>query len=184
MKYLSASIVIVFAGCALALAQEQTTGRIYIGTAEGAPAWTSEITNRTTSLDQLAANADWVKSIEAAFAEKRAADKDQSLKTDEARAFYQADPAFRTVRPEAGGAQAPRGRGILIDYNAATLTGLISAEDGKRWPFYRGDWADFINEPIRGLWVDFIPENETGFALFVYSLGPFIPTHLQLEKAR
>jgi hypothetical protein len=135
-------------------------------------------------MDQLAANAEWVKSIDAAFAEKRAAAREQSLRADETRALYQTDPAFRTVRPEAGGAQSSRGRGILIDYNDATQTGLISAEDGKRWAFYRGDWADFMNEPMRGLWVDFVPENESGYALFVYSLGPFIPRHLQLENAR
>src|SRR4030095_4905189 len=177
-KHLSPILVVVFASCALALAQDETTGRIYIGKAEGAPAWTSEITNRPAALTQTAANTAWVKSVEAAFAEKRADTKSQLLRTDEARAAYLGDPASRTLRAEAGGPQYFRGIDVIIDYNPATLTGWISGDDGRRWPFYRGDWADSIFEPIRGFWVDFVPENETGFAQFIYSLGGYIPRHL------
>jgi hypothetical protein len=105
-------------------------------------------------------------------------------RADAARAEYVADPRNRMLKPEAGGPQFTRERGIILDYNPNTLLGVISGEDGKRWPFLGADWADPSDAPRRGLWVDFVPEAETGFALFSYSLGPFRAKHLEVEYAQ
>ena len=88
------------------------------------------------------------------------------------------------LKPEAGGAQFTRERGIILDYNPNTFSGMISGEDGERWPFRGVDWAGLRDAPKRGLWVDFVAEAETGYALFIYSLGPFTAKHLELESAR
>ena len=88
------------------------------------------------------------------------------------------------LKPEAGGAQYASQRGIILDYNPNTLSGVISGEDGERWPFRGVEWADLRDAPKRSLWVDFVPEAETGFALFIYSLGPFTAKHLELESGR
>ncbi len=106
------------------------------------------------------------------------------LKAEAAHAQYVADPWNRMLRPEAGGPQLTRERGIILDYNPNMLFGMISGEDGQRWPFRGVNWAGHRDDLRRGLWVDFVPEAETGFAVFGYGLGPFTAKHLELESAR
>jgi hypothetical protein len=104
------------------------------------------------------------------------------LKAEAARTECVADPRNRMLKPEAGGPQLARERGIILDYNPNTLLGVISGDDGKRWPFQAVDWADPQNDPKRGLWVDFVPEAASGHALFLYSLGPVTVNQLELES--
>ena len=184
MKNFSLTITVLFAGLGLAMAQEPTKGRIYIGAAKDAPAWVWEVPKAFADTNQTAANAPWVTWMESAFAQQRAEAQKAMLKADAARAEYVADPRNRMLKPEAGGAQFTRERGIILDYNPNTLVGVISGEDGKRWSFRAAEWADSRDDSKRGLWVDFVPEAETGYALFVYSLGPFRPKHLELESTR
>ena len=184
MKSFSLIITVLFAGCGLAMAQETTKGRIYIGASKDAPAWVWQVPKASADTNQIAANASWVKWIESACAQQRTDAQKAMLKAEAARAEYVADPRNRMLKPEAGGAQFTRERGIILDYNPNTLLGVISGEDGKRWPFRGAEWAEPGDAPKRGLWVDFVPEAETGFAVFGYSLGPFTTKHLELESAR
>ena len=177
-------IAILFAGCGLTMAQEMTKGRIYIGAAEDAPAWVWQVPKASADTNQIAANASWCKWVESAWAQQRADAQKAWLKTEAVHAEFVADPRNRMLRPEAGGAQFTRQRGIILDYNPNTLSGVISGEDGERWPFRGVEWGGFSDAPKRGLWVDFVPEAETGYALFIYSLGPFTAKHLELESAR
>ena len=177
-------ITVLFAGCGLTMAQETTKGRIYIGEAKDAPAWVWQVPKASTDTNQLAANASWVQWVESTWAQQRADAQKAMLKAEAAHAQYVADPWNRMLRPEAGGPQLTRERGIILDYNPNTLFGVISGEDGQRWPFRGIDWAGHRDDLKRGLWVDFVPEAETGFAVFGYSLGPFTAKHLELESAR
>ena len=179
-----AIIAFSLASCGLAMAQETTKGRIYIGAAKDAPAWVWKVPKASADTNQLAANASWAKWVESAWAQQRAGAQQAMLKAEAAHAEYVADPWNRMLRPEAGGPQLTRERGIILDYNPNTLLGVISGEDGNRWPFLGTDWVEPRNDPKRGLWVDFVPEAETGYALFVYSLGSFTAKHLELESAR
>jgi hypothetical protein len=196
---------ILIAACGLARAQEMTSGRIYIGAAKDAPAWAraQEMTNEfvyigaakdapawvrqvpkaSADSNQIAANASWCKWVELALAQERADAQKAWQKTEAVHAEFVADPRNRMLKPEAGGAQLTSQRGIILDYNRNTLSGVISGEDGKRWPFRGVEWADLRDAPKRGLWVDFVPEAETGYALFIYSL-PFTAKHLELESVR
>jgi hypothetical protein len=184
MKSFLLIITVLFAGCGLAMAQETTKGRIYIGAAKDAPAWVWQVPKASADTNQMAANASWVKWVESAWAQQRADVQKAMLKAEVARAEYVADPSNRMLKPEAGGAQLTRQRGIILDYSLNTLLGAISGEDGKRWPFRGADWAGPRDAPERGLWVDFVPEAETGYALFVYRMGPFTAKHLELESPR
>ena len=184
MKSLSPIIAVLFAGCGLAMAQETTKGRIYIGSVQDAPAWVWQVPKASADTNQIAANASWVKWVQSDCAQQRADAQTAVRKADAARAEYLADPRNRMLKPEAGGAQLTRERGIILDYNPNTLCGVISGEDGKRWPFRGAEWAEPGDSPKRGLWVDFVPEAETGYALFAYSLGPFTAKHLELEFPR
>jgi hypothetical protein len=177
-------ITILFAGCGFAMAQETTKGRIYIGGAKDAPAWVWQVRKASADTNQMAANASWVKWVQSDCAQQRADAQIAMRNTEAVRAEYVADPRNRMLRPEAGGAQFTRGRGIIVDYNPTTLLGVISGDDGKRWPFRGVDWAELGAAPERGLWVDFVPEAETGFALFGYSLGPFRAKHLEVEYSQ
>jgi hypothetical protein len=184
MKNFSLTMTILFAGCGLAIAQEPTKGRIYIGAAKDAPAWVWEVPKASAYTNQIAANDSWVRWLESGFAQQRAVAQKAMLRAEAARADYVADPRNRMLKPEAGGAQLTRERGIILDYNPNTLLGVMSGEDGKRWLFRAADWPEPRDDPKRGLWVDFVPEAETGYALFVYSLGPFRAKHLELESPR
>jgi hypothetical protein len=184
MKSFSLIITVLFAGYGLAMAQETTNGRIYIGAAKDAPAWVWQVPKASADTNQITANASWGQWVQSACAQQRADAQTAMRKADAARAEYLADPRNRMLKPEAGGAQLTRERGIIVDYNPNTLCGVISGEDGKRWPFRGVDWAEPSDALRRGLWVDFAPEPETGFALFGYSLGPFRAKHLELETAR
>jgi hypothetical protein len=175
---------VLFAGCGLTMAQETTKGRIYIGEAKDAPAWVWQVPKANTDTNQLAANASWVQWVESTWAQQRVDAQKAMLKAEAAHAQYAADPRNRMLRPEAGGPQPARERGIVLEYNPNTLFGVISGEDGLRWPFRGIDWAGHREDLRRGLWVDFVPEAETGFAVFGYSLGPFTAKHLELESAR
>ena len=184
MKSFSLIITVLFAGYGLAMAQETTNGRIYIGAVQDAPAWVWQVRKAPADTNQMAANAAWVKWVQSDCAQQRADAQTALRKADTARAEYLADPRNSMLKPEFGGAQLTRERGIILDYNPNTLCGVISGEDGQRWPFRGVDWADPSDALKRGLWVDFVPEAETGFALFGYSLGPFRAKHLELETAR
>jgi hypothetical protein len=177
-------ITVLFAGCGLTMAQETTKGRIYIGAAKDAPAWVWQVPKASAVTNQLAANTAWVKWVGSAWAQQRADAQNAMLKAEAAHAAYVADPWNRMLKPEAGGPQLTRERGIILDYNPNTLLGVISGEDNKRWPFRGAEWVEPRNDPRQGLWVDFVPEAETGYALFVYSLGSFTARHLELEYAR
>jgi hypothetical protein len=177
-------ITMLFAGCGLTMAQETTKGRIYIGETKDAPAWVWQVPKASTDTNQLTANASWGSRVESAWAQQRADAQKAMLKSEAAHSEYVSDPRNRMLRPEAGGPQLTRERGIILDFNPNTLFGVISGEDGQRWPFRGTDWAGHREDPKRGLWVDFVPEAETGFALFVYSLGPFTAKHLELESTR
>jgi len=212
MKSSSLIIIVLFAGCGLALAQEPTKGRIYMGDAKDAPAWVWWVSKATAqepsngriyiglakdapewvwrvpqaaaNTNQMAATVSWFRWVESACAQQRADAQKAMLKVEAAHADYLADPRNRMLKPEAGGLQLTRERGIIIAYDPNTLVGLISGQDGKRWPFRFAEWADSGDAAKRGLWVDFVPEAETGYALFVYSLGPFTAKHLELESPR
>ena len=184
MKSLSPIISVLFAGCGLAMAQEMTKGRIYFGASNNAPAWVWQVPKASADTNQIAANASWVLWVEWAGAQQRADTQKARLKADTARAEYAADPRNRMLKPEAGGPQLMRERGIILGYNPNMLLGVISGEDGQRWPFRGTDWVGLKEDPKRGLWVDFVPEVETGYALFIHSLGPFTAKHLELETAR
>src|ERR1035438_3746441 len=116
-------IAVLFAGCGLAMAQETTKGRIYIGAAQDAPAWVWQIPRASADTNQMAANASWVKWVESAWAQQRADVQKAMLKAEAARAEYIGDPSNRMLKPEAGGAQLTRQRGIILDYNPNTLLG-------------------------------------------------------------
>ncbi len=177
-------ITVLCAGCGLTMAQETTKGRIYIGEAKDAPAWVWQVPKVSTDSNQLAANASWGQWVESTWAQQRTDAKKARLRDEAAHAQYVAEPWNGMLRPEAGGPQLTRERGIILDYNPNTLFGVISGEDGQRWPFRGIDWAGHRDDLKRGLWVDFVPEAETGFAVFGYSLGPFTAKHLELESAR
>ena len=179
-----AIIAVILAGCSLAMAQEMTKGRIYIGAAKDSPAWVWQVPEASADANQIAANASWCKWVESAWAQQRADAQKAWLKTEAAHAEFVADPRNRMLKLEAAGAQFTRERGIILDYNPNTLLGVISGEDGLSWPFRGIDWAGHRDDLKLGLWVDFVPEAETGFALFGYSLGPFTAKHLELESAR
>ena len=134
--------------------------------------------------NQIAAHAAWFKRMESACAQQRAEVKKARLEAVLACAAYGANSGNGMLKPEAGGAQVARDRGIILDHNPNTLSGLISGEDGKRWPFRAAEWVAGQADPSRGLWVDFVPEAETGYAWFVYSLGTFRAKHLELESPR
>lgn len=171
MKNFLSNITIFFAGCGLATAQEPTKGRIYIGAVKDAPAWVWQVSKASADTNQAAANASWFAWREADISRQRA-DVQKLMVTSEAdRAERVADPGNRMLKPEAGGAQLPGERGIILDYNPNTLSGVIEGEDGKRWRFRAVEWAEPKDDVKRGLWVDFVPEAETGYALFIYSLG-------------
>ena len=184
MKIFLLIITAIFAGCGLAMTQEPTKGRIYIGPAKDAPAWVWQVPKASADTNQTAANSSWVRWVESAFAQQRAEAQKAMLTAEAARADYAADPRNRMLKPEAGGAQLTRERGIILDYNPNTLMGVISGEDGKRWPFRAAEWSETREDSKPGLWVDFVPEAETGYALFVYSLGPFRAKHLELDSTR
>jgi hypothetical protein len=184
MKNFSLIIAVLFAGCGLAMAEELTKGRIYIGTAKDAPAWVWQVSKASADTNQMAANTSWVKWVESASAQQRAEAQTAMLRTEAARAEYVTDPRNRMLKPEAGGTQLARQRGIILDYNPTTLVGVISGEDGKRWVFRAVEWVEPRANPKQSLWVDFVPEAETGNALSVYSLGPFSAKHLELESPR
>jgi len=182
MKNFSRIMTVVLAGCGLATAQEPAKGRIYIGDASGAPAWVEQMAKPSTLTAQMAANAAWAQTVES-LAQQQAADaRNASLKADAARVAFQVDPRNRTLRPEFGGAPYARQRGVIVNYDAASHFGLISGDDGRRWPFRTAEWFAQAEDPAQGTWVDFAAEPETGFALFIYSLGPFTANHLQLEE--
>ena len=184
MKRFTLIIPVLFAGCGLAMAQETTKGRIYIGAVQDAPAWVWQVPKASADTNQIAANASWGKWVESAWTQQRADAQMAMLKAKAGRVEYIADPRNRMLKPEAGGPQLTRERGIILDYNPNMLLGVISGEDGKRWPFRGAEWAEPGDAPKRGLWVDFVPEAETGYALFAYSLGPFTAKHLELEFPR
>jgi hypothetical protein len=184
MKNFPLTFTVLFAGCGLAMAQEPAEGHLYIGAAKDAPAWVWQVPKASADTNQTAANASWVKWVESAFEQQRADAQKALLKTEAARAEYMADARNRMLKPEAGGAQFARQRGIILDFNPNTLLGVISGEDGKRGSFRAAELAEPRDDPKRGLWVDFVPEAETGYALFVYSLGPFRAKHLELEPTR
>jgi hypothetical protein len=184
MKSFTLIIPVLFAGCGLAMAQETTKGRIYIGAVQDAPAWVWQVPKASAYTNQIAANALWSKWVESAWTQQQADAQMAMLKAKAARAEYVADPRNRMLKPEAGGPQLTRERGIILDYNPNTLLGVISGEDGKRWLFRGAEWAEPEVAPKRGLWIDFVPEVETGYALFAYSLGPFTAKHLELEFSR
>jgi hypothetical protein len=183
-KSFSLTVTILSAGCALAMAQDAAKGRIYIGAVKDAPAWVWRLPKASADTNQIAANASWFKRAEFACAQQRTEAQNATLRAEAARADYVADPRNRMLRPEAGGVQLSRERGIILDYNPRTLLGVISGEDGKRWSFRAAEWAEPGDAPRRGLWVDLVPEPETGYALFIYSLGPFTAKHLELESPR
>jgi len=184
MKNFPLIIAIFFAGCALAMAQEPTKGRIYIGAAKDAPAWVWQVSKASADTNQTAANVSWIKWMASIHEQQRLDAQNAMLKSEAARAENAADARNRLLKPEAGGAQLTRQRGIILDYNPNTLAGVISGEDGKRWLFRAAEWAEPLVDSRKGLWVDFVPEAETGYALFVYSLGPFTAKHLELESTR
>jgi len=184
MKYFPRFIVIFSAGCGLALAQAPTQGRIYMGVAKAAPAWVWQISKPSVDTNQMVANASWIKWLAATHAQQRVDAQNALLKSEAARSENAGDARNRMLKPEAGGVQLTRQRGIILDYNPNTLAGVISGEDGKRWPFRAAEWAEPGVDSRRGLWVDFVPEAETGYALFVYSLGPFTAKHLEVESSR
>ena len=184
MKNYSLIITILFAGCGLATAQEPSKGRIYLGAVRDAPAWVWEAPKASSETNQAAANSAWVKWGAAAFSQHRAEAQKAGLNVEAGRAEPMGGSKNKRLKPEAGGAQFARERGVILDYNPGTFVGVISGEDGKRWPFRAAEWTDLKDDPKRGLWVDFVPENETGYALFLYSLGPLNARHLQLESAR
>jgi len=184
MKRLSLMITVLSGGCGLAMAQEPTEGRIYIGAAKDAPAWVWKVPEASADTNQTAANASWVHWVDAVGAQRRVEAQKAMQKAEAARADYASDPGNRMLKPEVGGAQFTRERGVILDYNPNTRLGVISGEDGKRWPFRGTEWAEGREDPKEGLWVDFVPEAETGYALFVYSLGPFRAKHLELDSLR
>ena len=179
------------------LSQGPTSRRISTGPVKDAPAWVWQVPKLAfPHADQLAANAAWVKFVEWACAQERADAHKAYEKAQAARAEYAADPRNRTLMPDAGGPQLTAERGVILAYDPNTLEGVISAEDGKRWSFRAAEWperarrlvssaigADPGDDPKPGLWVDFVPEPETGYALFVYSLGPFTAKHLHLLQS-
>jgi hypothetical protein len=54
MKRFSFVIAVLFTGCGLAMAQEPTKGRIYIGSVKDAPAWVWRFTNAFPNASQMA----------------------------------------------------------------------------------------------------------------------------------
>jgi len=184
MKSFSLIITVFLAASGLATAQEPAKGRIYIGAAKDAPAWVWDAPKASAETNQVFANVLCVKWQESAFAQQRADAQKVRQKIESARAEQIAVPRIMTLKPEAGGVQSARERGVILDYNLSTLVGVISGEDGKRWRFRAAEWSDLKDSPKRGLWVDFAPEAETGYAEFIYSLGPLNAKHLELESAR
>ncbi len=130
-----------------ATAQEAPRARIYMGQAQSAPAWVNEAAKTTLSANQLAANEAWVKRVDAIAAEKRA-------------------KAPNTLKPEFGGPPEERVRGIVLSYDPISQTGMISGDDGRRWPFRGAEWRS--QKIFKSEIVDFVPELETGFVLEVF----------------
>jgi hypothetical protein len=184
MKNMLLTTTILAASCRLVMAQPPAQGRIYIGNAKDAPEWVWHVSTASANTNQTAANASWVKWVELTSTQQRADAEKAALDDMAVRVEYAANPRNRMLKPEAGGVQLMRQRGIIIDYNPTSLAGVISGEDGKRWPFRAAEWIVSSVDSHRGLWVDFVPESETGYALFISNLGPITPEHLELESPR
>lgn len=184
MKKFPLIITLLSAGGALAMAEVPTHGRIYIGVVKDAPAWVWQVPKAGADTNQIAVNAAWARRVETACAQQRADTQNARQTAGLAHADCRQGSGNRMLKPEAGGPQLTSERGIILDYNRSTLSGVISGDDGKRWPFRAAEWAELKDEPERGLWVDFVPEAETGYALFVYSLGPVRVKHLAFQSRR
>jgi len=184
MKACCSIIFLSFAACSLGLSQEVSKGRIYIGTVKDAPPWAVEGPKLTANGSQAAA---WTAYVESISVQERAEALKAMAQADKARAEYLVDPRTRMLRQGAGGPQYVTQRGIVLDYVPLTARGAISGEDGRRWLFRGADWSELDpfgspTTPVKGLWVDFLPETETGFALFIHSLGTLdaVSSHLDL----
>jgi hypothetical protein len=183
MKSLSLILTVLFAGCGLAMAQEPTKGRLYIGSVKDEPAWVWQVSKTSADTNHVAANASRVQQwVESLRAQQLADAQEVVLNAQAARTARDADPRNRMLRPKAGGPQFSTERGIILDYNPTTLSGVISGDDGKRWLFQAADWADAQDDPKRGLWVDFVPEAASSYALFLHSLGPLTVNQRELES--
>ena len=182
MKNMLLTTTVLLASCGVVMAQPQAEGRIYIGNAKDAPAWVWNVSKASANTNQTAANAAWVKWLELTYIQQQADAQKAALKDTAVCVDYAANPRNRMLKPEAGGVQLMRQRGIVLDYNPTSLVGVISGEDGKRWLFRAAEWIGPSVDSHRGLWVDFVPESETGFALFISNLGPITLEHLELES--
>jgi hypothetical protein len=174
----------VFLACGLAAAEEPTKGRIYIGEVKDAPAWVWEAPKASVDTNQIVVNAPWVSWVGSVRVQERADAQKAIQNAEAARADYLTDPRNRMLRPEAGGPQYARGRGVILEYNPDTLSGVISGDDGRRWLFRGVEWEDPRDNPRQNLWVDFVPEAETGYATFIYSLGPFVVQHVEFGVSK
>jgi hypothetical protein len=57
-------------------------------------------------------------------------------------------------------------KGSLLNYSTDTRSGVISGDDGHRYPFRDSDWNDSRN-PENGLRVDFEAVSDTATAIYV-----------------
>jgi hypothetical protein len=118
-----AIIAFSLASCGIAMAQETTKGRIYIGAAKDAPAWVWKVPKASADTNQLAANASWAKWVDSAWAQQRADAQQAMLRDEAAHAQYVADqvePYFTTNATT----EADNTARYVRDRDSSTLTPL------------------------------------------------------------
>lgn len=57
-------------------------------------------------------------------------------------------------------------KGTILDYAIQTNTGIISGDDGQRYPFQGADWREAGKFPSKGMRVDFTPQSECASAIY------------------
>ncbi len=57
-------------------------------------------------------------------------------------------------------------QGNILEYNQQNNTGIISANDGKRYTFNIAEWKSTTTDPSQGMTVDFSTDGESARAIY------------------
>ena len=73
-------------------------------------------------------------------------------------------------------------KGTILNFDQQAQSGLISAEDGKRYAFTQNDWKN-TSPPKNGLQVDFTAEGDKAHEVYVSSRAPLSASGKKIPAA-